>query len=45
MWVQIGGKNGKKGYFHTSHLTPDLVFPKNKFLDSQSPDTLSKLKD
>ena len=25
-------KNGKKGYFHTSHRTPNPAFPKKKFL-------------
>ena len=29
-WV----KNGKKGCFHTNHLTMNPVFPKNKVLDS-----------
>ena len=35
-------KNSTKGYFHTSHLTPN---PKIKFLKSHSLLTLSKLKD
>ena len=40
-WV----KNGKKGCFHTSHLTTNPVFPKNKVINSQSPNTPGKLKD
>ena len=32
VWV----KNDKKGYFHTSHFTPNPVFPKNKVLNSLS---------
>ena len=41
-WV----KNGKKGYFYTSHLTPNPVFPKKEVLKSpESPNTLRKLKD
>ena len=31
-WV----KNGKKGYFHASHLTPNPVFPKREVLESHS---------
>ena len=31
-WV----KNGKKGCFHTSHLTTNSGFPKNKVLNSHS---------
>ena len=31
-WV----KNGKKDFFHTSHLTANPVFPKNKVLNSHS---------
>ena len=31
-WV----KNGKKGCFHTSHLTTNSIFPKNKVLNSHS---------
>ena len=31
-WV----KNGKKGCFHTSHLTTNPVFPKNKVRNSHS---------
>ena len=34
IWDQNVGpgwfKNGKKGYFHTSHLTTNPAFPKNK---------------
>ena len=40
-WV----RNGKKGYIHTSHHTPNTVFPKNEILNSQSPNTLSKPKE
>ena len=29
-------KNGKKGYFHASHLTPNPVFPKSEVLESHS---------
>ena len=32
IWV----KNGKKGYFHDSHLTPSRVFPKSKEIFSMS---------
>ena len=39
-WVQNVGpgwvKNGKKGCFHTSHLTINPVSPKNKVLNSHS---------
>ena len=36
-WV----KNEKKGYFHTSHLTPNPVFPQKEVLKSpESPNTL-----
>ena len=51
LWVQNMGpgwvKNDKKGCFHTSHLTTNPVFPKNKVLSSHSllPNTLSKLRD
>ena len=31
-WV----KNGKKGYIHTSHLTPNPVFLKKEVLKSHS---------
>ena len=31
-WV----KNDKNGYFHTSHLTPNSVFPKKEVLKSHS---------
>ena len=37
-WV----KNGREGYFHTSHSTPNQVFPKNKVLSS-SPDTKEEI--
>ena len=40
LWAQNVGpgwvKNGKKGCFHTSHLTTNAVFPKNKVLNSHS---------
>ena len=45
MWVQVGSKMAKKGSFHTSHLTTNPVFPKNKVRNSQSPNTPGKLKD
>ena len=36
-WVQNVGpgwvKNGKKGFFHTSDLSVNLVLPKNKVLN------------
>ena len=35
----------KRLYFHFSDLTPNPVFPKNEVLNSQSPNTLRKLKD
>ena len=31
IWVQVGFT---KGHFHTSHLTPNPVFPKSKVLNS-----------
>ena len=33
MWAHIGSKIAK-GYFHTSHLTPNPVFPKNIVLEA-----------
>ena len=40
LWDQNVGpgwvKNDKKGYFHTSHLTTNPFFPKNKILNSHS---------
>ena len=35
-------KNGKKGYFNTSHLIPYPVFPTNKVFHS-SPDTKEEI--
>ena len=39
-WVQNVGpgwvKNDKNGFFHTSHLSVNLVLLKNKVLNSQS---------
>ena len=40
MWVQVGSKMAKKGCFQTSHINISPVFPKNKVLNSQSPNTL-----
>ena len=37
-WV----KNGNKGYFHASHLTPNPAFPKSKVLNSY-PDTKEEI--
>ena len=31
-----GQKFDNEGYFHTSHLTPNPVFPKNEVLNSHS---------
>ena len=36
MWLQIGLKMAKKGYFHTKHLTPNPVFCKFKIFNSHS---------
>ena len=37
-WLKIG----KKGFFHTSHLSANPVLPKNKILNSRSVLTLEE---
>ena len=36
MLVQVGSKMAKKGYFHTSHINHNAVFPKKEVVKNHS---------
>ena len=36
MFVQVGSKMVKKGYFHTSHITHNAVFAKKKVVKNHN---------